>query len=140
MASKPVIERIFNKTYIPITPEGNNDDQQCWIWQGGTNNCGYGMIRINSEEGMGTVHRIVEKHFKPFNNKLEVQHSCYNKLCVNPDHLVIGTSQTRPINKPSGFNHWLMRKGETLMKTCDVCNKETHRLWFTRKHKNCIAK
>jgi hypothetical protein len=135
--AKPVIERLFNKTYIPSTPEGTKDDQQCWTWQGGINNAGYGMIRINKEEGMGTVHRIVEQHFRPFNSNLEVQHTCGNKLCVNPNHLTIGTVKSRRQVRPTGYDHWLMREGESLTKTCDVCEKTTHRLWFSRKHKKC---
>ena len=136
MIPKPVIERIFNRTYIPSTPEGTKDESQCWTWQGAKNNAGYGMIRINKEEGMGTVHRIVENHFRPFNISLEVQHTCGNKLCVNPNHLIIGTVKTRVSIKPSGHDHWLM-DGQDVYKTCDICGKTTHRLWFGRKHRRC---
>ena len=107
---KPVIERLFNKTYIPSTPEGKTDDQQCWIWQGGTNNAGYGLIRVNEEEGMKTVHRVVKDHYQPHNSIItpEVQHSCGNKLCVNPLHLYVGVPKTRFVYKEKTQTNWLL--------------------------------
>jgi hypothetical protein len=140
--NKPVIERLFNKTYIPTTPEGNNDDQQCWTWQGGTNNAGYGLIRVNQEEGMKTVHRVVKDHYQPHNSSTtpEVQHTCGNKLCVNPLHLYVGVPKTRFVYKEKTQTNWLLvakANNEPVDKTCDVCKKTTHRLWFGRKHKDC---
>jgi hypothetical protein len=137
--SKPVIERLFAKSYIPSTPEGTNDYEQCWLWKGGINNAGYGLIRINKEEGMALVTRVVKHHHSGVTMNQEVHHTCGNKLCVNPNHLIIGNSKTRQQVRPTGYDHWLMR-GEPVVKTCDVCGITTHRLWFTRKHNNCIAK
>lgn len=133
---QPVIDRLFAKSYIPSTPDGRNDDQQCWIWKGAVNNAGYGMIRVSDEEGMALVTRVVKNHHSGVTMNQEVHHTCGNKLCVNPKHLILGNSKTRQQVRPKGYAHWLMR-GEPTTKVCDVCGIETHRLWFTRKHNMC---
>lgn len=139
---RTLIDRIFNRTTISLTPEGLNDKQQCWIWQGATLNSGYGMVRISTTEGMELVHRTVYKHFNnnPITSSDEVQHICGNKLCLNPDHLILGNTKTRLQVKPKGFKHWLIvakENSESLIKTCNKCGKSTHILWFSRKHKRC---
>ena len=133
---KPVIERLFAKTKIPKKSDDTNDYTKCWIWCGARLNSGYGVIRVGEEEGMELVHRVVHKHFKPFNHSLEVQHNCGNRLCVNPDHLYIGDIKTRNPTHRKAQKHWLM-DGQDVYKTCDVCGIRTHRLWFSRKHGDC---
>lgn len=133
--SKPVIERLFQKVTIPTNKDGTYDHNQCWIWNGATLNSGYGLIRLNEEEGMRLVHRVVQDHYLPFDPKLEVQHNCGNKLCVNPSHLTTGNPSTRyqVYNKPTV--HWT--KTRDCYKTCPDCGISTYILWFNRKHKHC---
>jgi hypothetical protein len=63
----------------------------CRIWQGATNSTnGYGVSVYKGKQT--TVHRIVYLlvHGYLDDNK-DVHHTCRNRACINPDHLVLVT-------------------------------------------------
>lgn len=79
----------------------------CVTWTGVTNNAGYGFIgfksvdrstgepRVNSTRMM-TVHRLAWMiHHGRLPDQPNVNHTCHNKLCVNPEHLQTGTQREK---------------------------------------------
>ena len=60
------------------------------IWAGAFNKSGYGQTRVNGHRGM--AHRLVwELVFGVIPSNMCVCHRCDVSLCINPDHLFLGT-------------------------------------------------
>jgi hypothetical protein len=134
---KPVYERMLAKTKIPIKPNGTVDYDQCWEWSGATNNAGYGLIRQSPEDGMKLVHHVSAIYNNVQKTGIEYQHTCLNKLCVNPNHLTSGM----PVDR---YNRMVVLKGfwthnDNWYKKCEHCGVTTYQNWFKRKHMNCGA-
>ena len=99
-----------------------NQHTDCWEWQGGKNNIGYGFIRDGKR--MRTAHRV---SYEIHNNQqipkyMCVCHSCDNPKCVNPDHLWLGTMKDNMDDK--------MRKGRH--------TSSLHRLGTKQKRGVCV--
>lgn len=58
----------------------------CWMWKGGADKEGYGFIKVAGEKRW--VHRVSHEVFKgPVPPGEEVNHGCYCRNCINPEHL-----------------------------------------------------
>lgn len=69
-------------------------DTGCWIWQGPTSGDGRGggYARMSLSGHTVAVHRVMfinEHGFVPL--KKQIDHTCRNRLCCNPDHLEMVT-------------------------------------------------
>jgi len=98
--STPPFERLLsNYTLDPKT--------MCWVWDGSVMNSGYGQIKAFGK--MVSTHRYsYELHKGEIRDGLHVLHLCDNKLCINPDHLHLGTHSD---NLAEASERGLMRSG-----------------------------
>lgn len=88
-AARPLIDRILEKSI----PEPNSG---CWLWTGAVNLCGYGTLRTGSRTD-GTRRTAIasrvsyEVFYGEIPDGLHVLHRCDFPICINPEHLFLGT-------------------------------------------------
>ncbi len=112
----------------------------CWLWTGPKAGKGYGMTTFGG--GMKVyVHRLsFELHKGPIPAGLEIDHLCFERLCVNPDHLEAVThaeNVARAIRRrthcPQGHSYEGAYVDTTNTRHCRICDRDRHRVAAAKK-------
>lgn len=88
---------------IEVDPE-----TKCWIWTGPTsgNGRGGGYPRMCLNGQTVAVHRVVFTHFCGYiPGSKQLDHTCRNRLCVNPAHLELVTHKENQKRRDKPRDH-----------------------------------
>lgn len=87
-AQVPIRDKFYAKVLI-----SSADPDACWDWSGATGTLGYPLMhRGGRKGGQSNACRIsYEIHNGPIPSGMVTRHTCHNKRCTNPRHLIIGT-------------------------------------------------
>ena len=88
-----IIDYFWNKV---DKTSGKGPWGDCWIWQGNKDSSGYGVVgvrcfikRISSHKLSYSLHK--NNRIIAYNPEGRILHKCDIPLCVNPEHLFLGT-------------------------------------------------
>lgn len=125
--SDPQIIAQFERSYIPEPNSG------CWLWLAGRDGRGYGSFKQKK------AHRFsYYMHRGPVLEKLDLDHFCRNKCCINPDHLEPVTRRENTMRGLAPIVNAALQRAKTHCKNGHLFD-EQNTYWDARGHRNCRA-
>jgi hypothetical protein len=108
----------FKERFLSYFPENYQDESMtdsCWNWKGSTTFYpGYGIITYGKRY---VAHKMSYITFKgPVRSDQVVRHTCDNKCCVNPKHLILGTQSDNLIDAVKRNRQGLQKLNEECVK------------------------
>ena len=116
----------------------------CWEWTGSVHNTGYGMFYFDGSRVL--AHRFSYLIFKgEIPEGHQIRHTCDNRTCVRPDHMLTGThkdnardAQERKRHRPWNAEKARCPRGHSYEKRygqriCRTCRVEATRQWRARR-------
>jgi len=86
---KHIIPRTLENRLLDNVEYSDGDDP-CWLWTGYIADNGYGTIHYQGESDL--VHRVSYEFFNgDIPENMYVRHTCHERNCICPEHLVLGT-------------------------------------------------
>lgn len=72
---------------------------ECWLWTGHLNHRGYGTYRKGKGVQTGAHRFTYAAAYGPIPEGMQVDHTCYIRHCVNPEHLRLVTAKQNSENR-----------------------------------------
>ena len=90
VVSRPPEMSLEERFWSKVDKKGNDE---CWLWTSTVNARGYGCITVAPYHQYIRAHRLSWKIATGYDaGSLDVLHRCDVPLCVNPNHLFLGTA------------------------------------------------